>query len=106
MEQTNSYNLKIQGIEYETNLEHTSNSTLLEYYIQKDKIYLRFLKEEKSGHTSSKLFICIRGQNFDDLHKLNNEELKKFNHTVLINNRDSNIFNLYLSLPNFPINLN
>ncbi len=105
MEQTNSYNLKIQGIEYEANRDHTPSSTL-EHYIQKDKIYLRFLKEEKSDNTLSKLFICVRGQNFDDLHKLNEEELKKFNHTVLINNYDTNIFNLYLSLPNFPTNLN
>lgn len=105
MEQTNSYNLKIQGIEYEFNRDHTFNSTS-EYYIQKDKIYLRFFKEENSDNTTNNLFICVRGQNFDDLHKLNDEELKKFNHTVLINNRDSNIFNLYLSLPNFPINLN
>lgn len=104
MDNLNLYEkIKVQGIEYEAKMISCYDFPL-EFYVEKEQIYLRFFEEVKNEKSTSHLFICIRGHNLDDLYKLNEEELKKINHCIVTNQSHVNVFNLYLTLPNFPTN--
>lgn len=89
-------NIKINGIEYEAELI-TFYDLPLEYYIPKNKIYLRFFKEENTNVNGIiHLYILIENRvDFDYNYNLKEEELLKLNHKIVTNYEHVDNFNLY-----------